>query len=152
MGCHTTYNNDNIFGHLTQDSEAKSRTKLLFLSVKPNVFKDKMELNLDDTVGDIILVSVMAGITIDRLRDRFRLAYRPQVSCVRLMPNTATAVCKGVCGLAIDPNCANREQVRDFLTRVLSLIGLCEFVAEDQINAVCGLGGSGIAFVSQTAI
>lgn len=152
MGCHTVHNNNEIFKHLAEDNESKCRTKLLFICVKPNVFKASVILDMDQmqrTVDNLVIVSVMAGISIAQIKECFRLADKTSVKCVRLMPNTATAVCQGICGLAIDQSIVDVDELKLFLTKILSLIGLCEFVTEQQINAVCGLGGSGIAFVSQ---
>ena len=94
----------------------------------------------------LVVVSVMAGITINQLKEQLSSSLTEgEVKYVRLLPNTATTVGAGICGLSIE---GSDQSLKDFLTKLLTPIGLCEFVSEQQMNAVCGLGGSGIAFVS----
>lgn len=144
--------NDNtaLFSHCTD----RSNTKIVFLCVKPIVIKERktnLFLNCNDlvsTYGPIIVISVLAGTTIQAIRNAFGFdansALSHKIKFARIMPNTACSLNSGICGISTD---VNDPQFHHFLTSFLSLLGLCEVVSESQLNAVCGLGGSGIAFV-----
>ncbi len=153
MGSFTTNINDLIFSQTKSQSSNKS-AKILFLCVKPHIFKslDKNSfIKCEDLVsnyGPIIVISVMAGIEIKTVRNACysssSSSIDDKIRFARIMPNTACVLNSGICGISrdiIDP------QFDEFLTSFLSLLGLCEIVPESQLNAICGLGGSGIAFV-----
>ncbi len=150
MGSFTTNSNHLIFSQTKSQSSNKS-AKILFLCVKPHIFKsfDKNSFikceDLVSSYGPIIVISVMAGIEIKTVRNScYSSSIDDNIRFARIMPNTACALNSGICGISrdiIDP------QFDEFLTSLLSLLGLCEIVPESHLNAVCGLGGSGIAFV-----
>ncbi len=149
MGSFTTNTNNLIFSKAV--SQSNKTAKILFICVKPHTFKsfDKNEFikceDLVSTYGPIIVISVMAGVEIKTVRNACcSSSTDDNIRFARIMPNTACAINSGVCGISrdiIDP------QFDQFLISLLSLLGLCEIVPESQLNAVCGLGGSGIAFV-----
>lgn len=61
------------------------------------------------------------------------------------MPNTAVAVNAGTIGLALH---SSANSVAEQITTLLNKLGSCSIVAEDQLDAVVGVAGSGIAYVS----
>lgn len=67
------------------------------------------------------------------------------INFARMMPNTAVSIGEGICPIYRE----TQDSILDErLLTLLSPLGLCEFVPESSLNVLCGLGGSGIAFVS----
>lgn len=88
-----------------------------------------------------ILVSILAGVELDSLRDRFP---GPE-TIVRAMPNLPVRIGKGVIGLYSDSgDIAARTEV----TGLMAALGHAEWFDDEQIfNLVTALSGSGPAFV-----
>jgi pyrroline-5-carboxylate reductase len=91
--------------------------------------------------GRALQLSVMAGITSDAIA---RATGSPRV--VRAMPNTPALIGQGIAGLYARP--AVGAEDRAAVERVLAPTGsLLWFAAEDDLDAVTALSGSGPAYV-----
>ena len=88
---------------------------------------------------DAVLVSIVAGLTIDSIREFF-----PEQKIIRVMPNTPLSVGEGMSAYALSSNtCADdAEAVRV----ILSSCGQAVEVKEYMLDAVTGLSGSGPAY------
>ena len=130
--------------------------KIIFICVKPNVFKKSLESGSQPLVNwhpmassMVIFISVMAGIELESVRKALNPESDSIIYFARLMPNTAVTINVGICGTSIMSTGSPEgdQQFKHFLQQLLTPLGLCEIVDEHHLNAVCGLGGSGIAFV-----
>ncbi|CAG2179204.1 unnamed protein product, partial [Oppiella nova] len=157
LGCHVTNNNNDLFSHLSAPMRHKT-LKIIFLCVKPLVFKQPvLDMNAYAKEPAVLVVSVMAGINLETIVRRLevdpadctRNPDKGSVFVARIMPNTACAVNAGVCGVSYVTTGARdySQRLKAFLSVLLTPLGVCEFVDEKQMDAVCGLSGSGIAFV-----
>ncbi|BDV44057.1 pyrroline-5-carboxylate reductase [Geotalea uraniireducens] len=111
------------------------------IAVKPQVFSGMIAGLERPALQEKLLISIMAGVTIDAIED----ACAGPVRVVRVMPNTpalvlagATAICRG--GAAGDADLACARQIFELVGTV------CE-VEEKLMDAVTGLSGSGPAYV-----
>ena len=112
--------------------------RVLVLAVKPQMFDAAAEALAPHVSPATLVVSVIAGIRLDRLAARFG----PRV--VRIMPNTPARVGKGVTGLFGDVAPEDRalaEALTDAAGRSLWLD------SESQFDALTGVSGSGPAYV-----
>jgi pyrroline-5-carboxylate reductase len=94
---------------------------------------------------DKLVLSVLAGKKLARLAETFPGAR----NVVRTMPNTPAAI-----GAAITPFCSLRPLANDDRALVEKLLGACGHyleIAEDHMNGVTALSGSGPAFVFEFA-
>ncbi|CAG2172364.1 unnamed protein product, partial [Oppiella nova] len=157
LGCHVTNNNNDLFSHLSAPMRHKT-LKIIFLCVKPLVFKQPvLDMNAYAKEPAVLVVSVMAGVNLETIVRRLevdpadctRNPDKGQIFVARIMPNTACAVNAGVCGVSYVTTGARdySQRLKAFLSVLLTPLGVCEFVDEKQMDAVCGLSGSGIAFV-----
>jgi pyrroline-5-carboxylate reductase len=92
-----------------------------------------------------LVVSVLAGKKLARLNETFPEAR----NIVRTMPNTPAAI-----GAAITPFCSLRPLVSGDRALVEKLLGACGHyleIAEEHMNGVTALSGSGPAFVFEFA-
>ncbi len=128
--------------------EGFSEADVVFLCLKPQIFS-KISATLRDALASSektpIIVSIMAGVTVEALREAFSSS-KDELHIVRTMPNIAVTVKKGVVAIAADG-------VEDSVLRTVEfLFSQCAAtfrVSENQMDAVTGLSGSGPAFVFQ---
>lgn len=88
-----------------------------------------------------LLVSVVAGLAIGTLE---RLLGRAQ-PIVRTMPNTSSTIGLGAAGVACSASVS--EPQREMALAMLRAVGCAVPLAEDRLNLVTGLSGSGPAYV-----
>jgi pyrroline-5-carboxylate reductase len=88
-----------------------------------------------------LIVSVVAGLSIDTIE---RLLGRAQ-PIVRTMPNTSSTIGLGATGLAWSPSVSASQQ--QMALQMLQAVGKAVPLAENKLNLVTGLSGSGPAYV-----
>jgi pyrroline-5-carboxylate reductase len=123
--------------------ELPERSDAIVLAVKRTA--------LDEVAADLanppLLISVLAGVPVDRLRERF-----PGVPVLRVMPNLAVEVRKGTL-VYVRPTDDLRGETRDRLLELLGLLGTMVAVAEKEIDAamaVMSCSPAYLALVSET--
>ena len=112
--------------------------RVLVLAVKPQLLDAVADVFAPYVTSDTLVVSMLAGIRLDRLRARFG----PRV--MRIMPNTPARVGRGVTGLYGDVGDDDRllaQALTDAAGRSVWLDN------EDQFDALTGVSGSGPAYV-----
>lgn len=113
--------------------------KIALIAVKPQVFHEIAEDLAAALPEDCLVISVMAGINIRTLTDV--LGDRP---VVRAMPNTPTAIGKGV--IVCVGNEAG-QALRADSDRLLKVGGKVEWIEDERLmGAVTGVSGSGPAY------
>ncbi len=136
----------NILSHkyavsIQQDkASALENAEIVFLSTKPqqfgNIFKDySSELKKAK-----IIVSIAAGVTTE-----FIEKFLPQNVVIRVMPNTPALVGKGAIAVSGGKN-ASQDNIQD-VADLFSVIGRVECVAENLMNAITAVSGSGPAYI-----
>lgn len=124
-------------------AEAGAPPKLVVLAFKPQ--------QIDEVVGQLkswltsktTLVSILAGVELSSLRDRF-----PKGGMiVRVLPNLPVAIRRGVVGLYTDES---DEAARKPIAELFASLGFAMWMAdEDKLAAVGALGGAGPAYVAR---
>ena len=131
-------------GATVSDNETIAQTcDYIFLGVKPQMMADllaRLQPILSRRQEDFVLVSMAAGLTLQRLREMAGL------SCpiLRIMPNTACAVGAGLTLYVPSPE-VTEEQLSAFLT-LMSASGRLEPLEEHLIDAGSAVSGCGGAF------
>lgn len=117
------------------------RFDAVLLGVKPQLLGDVAPQVAALAGPDSVLLSILAGVEIDSLRQRF-----PQAGgLVRIMPNLAAAIGKSPIAMFAHGLDAAR---RDAVTALMQPLGAPEWLeAESQFDLVTALAGSGPAFV-----
>ena len=121
--------------------ELANETEVIFLAVKPQYFPD-VAGELRNCLDYHLVISIMAGMTIDRLRDVLGVKNR----IIRVMPNTPLMVGEGMSALCHEEHV--REEDMAFAEGVFSALGKADWIREKDMDGVCGLSGSGPAFVA----
>lgn len=115
---------------------------VLVLAVKPQIADDVMPMVRHFAGPDTVIVSVMAGKTIQRIEQIFG----PRAAVVRTIPNTPAAVGRGITGAAASEQVTMAQ--RQSVERLLGAVGGVEWLErEDWIDIVTAVSGSGPAYV-----
>lgn len=126
----------------TDNAVAAESATVIVLSVKPaNVARIILEIR-DQVREDTLIISVLAGLTTESIREAFGKEHLP---VVRTMPNTPMLVRMGA--TAITPGANATEEHLALVRRMFEAVGTVERVPEYLMDAVTGLSGSGPAYV-----
>ena len=135
---------------VTTASEAVWSAPVVLLAIKPQQLQSVAQARVDHggealPAGFLgpkpLLISVLAGVTLQRLEQSF-----PGWSCIRVVPNTPVLVRQGLtalaCGASVSPEQA--AWVRELFRRV----GEVHLLPEAQLDAFLALTSSGPAFAA----
>ena len=114
--------------------------ELIVLAVKPQAMSDVLIVMKDFLTQKHLIVSVAAGITLNRIQTALNTD-----RIVRVMPNTPCLIGKGMSAIAAHAHVS--ESDRQTVNRIMQSVGKVIEIAETQIDAVTGLSGSGPAYV-----
>ena len=130
MGCNIVKDN----------KELGEKVDILLSCVKPQYAAGALA-QLGDTLDGKAMISIMAGLTTDSVREmtggRFRL--------LRLMPNTPALV--GMGAFALDSGTDLTKEEKEFAQKLFESLGIVEWMPENLIDAACGLSGAGPAYI-----
>ena len=165
LGCHTTNDNSRLFqGSNCNSSKENGKESefvyILFVCVKPHIplklpgfwdFLAKQNFISSIASSALIIVSPLAGVPLSTLKmsidSHFKDNIPYPIRLARIMPNTAVAVNAGTIGLALHDSA---NMVSEQIILLLNQLGHCCVVNEDQLDAVGGVAGSGIAYVCES--
>ncbi|MDY0827849.1 pyrroline-5-carboxylate reductase [Microbacterium sp. BG28] len=123
------------------NADAAASADVVLIGVKPGMVPDLLaEIGPHLRPGTIV-VSLAAGVTIAT----FERVLGPEAIVVRSMPNTPAVVGKAVTGLAAGSLADDR--VMGVVRAVFETVGAVVEVAEEQIDALSTISGSGPAYV-----
>lgn len=112
---------------------------MVVLAMKPQQLDEVATRFADRLDGVPVLVSILAGVQEDALAARFAAG-----AVVRAMPNLPVGIGRGV--VALDSISADAA-VRSAVAALMAPLGLVEWVAAAQFDAVTAVAGSGPAFL-----
>ena len=120
----------------TDNKSAVEKADYVFLAVKPQSAAEAINgLTLDNK----IIVSIMAGVCIDKLH-----SMTGSGKIVRVMPNLNARIAQSYNAYA----CLGLDaSEKEFIEILLSSFGICAEIPEEKLDAVTGLTGSSPAFI-----
>ncbi len=117
------------------------KVDVAIIGVKPQGFEAAAPDFVDWIQPDTIVISVMAGIRIERIASLLGVE-----RVVRAMPNTPGSIGKGITGISMSDACGAVEQT--VAEQLLSPLGdVVGPVSESQLDALTAVSGSGPAYV-----
>lgn len=130
------------FGVRSAPSNAKAveEAQVILLAVKPQNLQTVAEQIGDELVGEQLLISILAGVPVSRLR----ALLGPEVSIVRVMPNLPALIGRGMSVIAADA--ADPSQI-ELVRAILETVGEVVVLPEKHLDAVTALSGSGPGYV-----
>ncbi len=120
--------------------EITKASDILFVCVEPANFAEVMPEIASYFTVDKVLVSIAAGITIDKLESYLG----PDAKVIRTMPNTPIMYGLGVTAMVRNANISDTDF--DAVQKVFASGGITGEVSEDLISAVIGVSGSSPAY------
>jgi pyrroline-5-carboxylate reductase len=124
-------------------AEAGQPPKLVLLAVKPQKLDEVAPQLKTWLTSKATVVSILAGVEVASLRERFRNAG----AIVRAMPNLPVAIRRGVIALYGDD--AN-DTVREQLAELFAPLGFSPWMADEaKFSAVGSVAGAGPAYVAR---
>lgn len=121
--------------------EVAKDSEVLFLAVKPNMYKQVIREIKDFLKDDVIIISIAAGINILDIEEWLDKDYK----IVKTMPNTPALV-----GEAMSAICPNRNVGKEELSYICDIyesFGKYEILEEKYFDAFIALCGSSPAYV-----
>lgn len=134
----STFESDLIetsFGESNKD--AVKRADVILLGCKPYMFKDVYEEVKDALTGEQLLISLLAGVTIDEL-----LIFSPYVA--KVMTNTPAQFGCGAAAVSFSKKA--EEKHADLVMKLVDPIGMAIQIPEKNMDAATALVGSAPAF------
>ena len=117
--------------------------EILLLAIKPQVLDavvTKLILSTEPENSPLI-ISILAGVPLSRLESAFK-----GYSVIRVMPNTPATVGEGISAISLGSQ-VSAEQLQK-AQQIFTAVGQVVEVAENLMDAVTGLSGSGPAYVA----
>ena len=136
----TYKHNINIFQANSKDSNTVWECKVKLLSVKPQQLKDITELQNNEN-NENLLVSILAGVSIDKLKKRF-----PNHKCVRVVTNIPIKIGKGLTGISWGK--AVNENQKKFIRKLFESSSKVYEFPEDSLDIFLALTSSGPAIIA----
>ena len=125
---------------VSSNEELGSLSDIVVCSLKPQYAQSGLK-ELGNTLDGKALISIMAGVTTETLREWTEGDFR----LLRLMPNTPALV--GAGAFALDSGTDLTAEEKDFAEKLFSSIGIVEWMPEHLIDTACGLSGAGPAYI-----
>lgn len=125
----------------TDNVEAVNKASIVVLTIKPQSRAEVVTNIRDHIERDVLVVSVLAGITTERLQ----LGFGQEQPVVRAMPNTPALVDAGA--TAVSPGTYATDDHLVKAREIFKAVGEVVTVPEMHMDAVTGLSGSGPAYV-----
>ncbi len=125
--------------HVESADDANRPFSAMMLGIKPQLF-DALKADMVKCVAnDAVILSLLAGTRSETLAEAF-----PGRDIVRIMPNLAAALGKAPIGIFTE----SRAHLQQSLTKMFAPLGQPIWIdAEEQMDVVTALAGSGPAFV-----
>ncbi len=123
----------------TDPKELAEEAGIVILAVKPQVFDELMK-ELGDGLKNKLVVSIMAGITVERLKEK-----TGSDRIVRSMPSLPIQVGRGITGWIATGAVTDEE--KEMIQTIFSTMGYATKVADEKmIDAITVIGACGPAY------
>jgi pyrroline-5-carboxylate reductase len=125
----------------SENNQVVENAEIVVLAVKPQMMKDVLAGIAPVLKKETLVISIAAGIPSRSIEQMLGGSVR----VVRVMPNTPSLIGKGAAALAAG-SLADEADL-EVAEAILGCVGITVRVAEDQMDAVTALSGSGPAYV-----
>lgn len=130
---------------VTDENQAVAdRASTILLAIKPQIFAEVASVlnrTLANSTSKPLIISILAGVKLSQLE-----SYLPQLPVVRAMPNTPATVGAGITALSMGSHTTDSD--RQIAKKLFASVGEVVEVAENLMDAVTGLSGSGPAYAA----
>lgn len=128
-------------GGTAEPGELASFAQVVILAVKPQIMEPVLHQYVDHLDESHLIISIAAGVTIAAMEGVLGDSSR----IIRVMPNTPALVLAGASALSGNRRVSGEDM--EMAKTIFSAVGICVEVAENLLDAVTGLSGSGPGYV-----
>ena len=118
-----------------------SKSRYIFLCVKPQMLKDALEPLAGALTEEHILVSIVAGVTVETIKN---MTGR-RCPVIRTMPNTPMLLGNGATAIAKPSDISDEDYL--FVKSIFETVGAVYEIPQDRFNEVIPVNGSSPAFI-----
>lgn len=118
---------------------------VVILAMKPKDFHEAAESIRPCLSKNTLVISVLAGITLDHLSDK--LSFKGAIA--RAMPNTSAALGKSATAVSFNKHISNLQ--KEWTTTLFQSVGTAAEVEEAKLDLITALSGSGPAYIYYVA-
>ncbi len=122
-------------------AELTETSQVILLAIKPQIMEPVLRQYSAYLTKEHLLISIAAGIPLSCIE---QLAGE-NLRVIRVMPNTPALVLAGASAMSGNQNI--RQEDMEIAQQIFSAVGTCLEVAENLLDAVTGLSGSGPGYV-----
>ena len=122
-------------------NEAVKLSDILLLCLKPQTLPKALDAIKNSVRPDHLIISIVAGMRISFIQQRIG----KNVGIVRVMPNIAAVVDEAASAIAYGEFVSTPQ--KDIAAAIFEAVGEVVVIAEEQLDAVTGLSGSGPAYI-----
>ncbi|MBN1871320.1 MAG: pyrroline-5-carboxylate reductase [Candidatus Omnitrophica bacterium] len=112
----------------------------IIIAVKPQDIKDLLKEVWHVLDSSKLIISIVAGITIDNIKKHLN----KEIRVIRVMPNMATLVNKGVAAICYDEYATDED--KRLANQIFKSVGSVIEIDESMMDAVTSISGSGPAY------
>ncbi len=127
---------------ITDNNELVKSSDIIFIATKPNNVSEVLENVKQNITPEKLVVSIAAGVSTNKIENII-----PNIRLIRIMPNTPALVSLAMFGVCKGTNATENDV--NLIEELLSSIGRCITVEENQMDIVTAISGSGPAFFYQ---
>lgn len=128
-------------GHVTAQQETLQKANIIVLAMKPKDAKKAITELAPLLNPKQFLISVIAGLSIKSIGS----SLSADIPVVRTMPNTSSTIGLGATGISVSSHVT--QQQLEWVLQCFQSIGCTALVAEEQLDLITGLSGSGPAYI-----
>ena len=121
------------------------KADILIVAVKPQIIREVLKDIADQVDSKKLVISVAAGVPISQIENALSKGKKKKLCVVRTMPNTPSVVQEGVTAITAGKGVGKSDL--KISHEIFQAVGRTVEVAEEQIDAVTGLSGSGPAYI-----
>lgn len=149
---HTHHNTENtipLFPNIeTASTSIDTEIDIIILTVKPQIITAVLQDLIAYVSDTVCIISSVAGIAMEHITQHLQHDVESDIAnrVIRIMPNIAAKTKESITGICI-PEGIN-DNHKTMALSVVESFGKFIIVSEEQIHAITGIAGSGIAFVA----
>jgi pyrroline-5-carboxylate reductase len=122
----------------TENAEVAEKADVIFIGVKPGVVLPMLH-KIVSAIQNKLVISLAAGVRLKSIEEIANARF------MRALTNTPSVICQAATAIARGSRTSNQDVA--LARQIFSAIGIVVEVAEEQIDVVTALSGSGPAFV-----
>ena len=132
--------------NVTQNNrEIVKNSDIIIISVKPQNIDKVLHETADLAKEKKLFISLVAGVPISKITNILSGKLNKKLAVARTMPNTPSLVLHGVTAISFSDYVKKND--RQAVHQIFEAIGKTVELAEDKLDAVTGLSGSGPAYI-----